>query len=197
MSTNEAVNLLKLEGEFDLIKLKAAYRSRLKEWHPDLNQHRPEKATVMAQKINAAYDALEAIAQSQASTDKGKGLGFSDWFSYVRLNLVDWEKQFKKEWQYYAYGKSCLGEPYAGLNYSTCIENFRRGAMQPKPEWFKHALFNDTPENRRKYREHLLKIAPNPKMAEVWARKYFNLEFGDGSWIFYIEPGKEAVKVAV
>jgi hypothetical protein len=142
----------------------------------------------MAQKINAAYDTLEAIAQS-----KGAPFGIdAEWLAYAAVRQKDWEKSFRKDWVQ-AYRKTHLNEHYPGLHLGSCVENWRRGWQSPPPLWFRGALFEDTPENRRKYRAHLLEIAPNPAMAEVWARKSFNLEFGDGSWVFYITPAKLAL----
>jgi len=40
-------------------EIKLAFRYKMKEWHPDFNPHRIDEATVMAQKINAAYEILK------------------------------------------------------------------------------------------------------------------------------------------
>src|SRR5689334_7199426 len=39
-------------------EIKKAFRKLMNEWHPDRNSHRIEEATVMSQKIIAAYTVL-------------------------------------------------------------------------------------------------------------------------------------------
>lgn len=39
-------------------EIKKAFRIKITEWHPDLNQHREAEATVMSKKIIAAYSLL-------------------------------------------------------------------------------------------------------------------------------------------
>ena len=39
-------------------EIKSAFRKKITEWHPDLNQHRIQEATIMSQKIIAAYTLL-------------------------------------------------------------------------------------------------------------------------------------------
>jgi len=41
-------------------EIKAAYRKKVMEWHPDRNAHREAEATEMMKKINAAYTILTA-----------------------------------------------------------------------------------------------------------------------------------------
>lgn len=181
MTIEEAMNILNLQHGFDLAHLKLAYRDLIKKWHPDLNPKRIKKATEMCQTINAAYDLLESMARSKWGSDQ-------KWSSHVQENLPKWEKIFKFEWRN-AYAKALVDEQFPGLHFNTCIENFRRGFIEPRPEWFLHCLFKDSPQDRLRYRELLLKIAPNPTMKEIWARKYFLLEFGEG-WVFYLPPGR-------
>ncbi|MBE9178738.1 J domain-containing protein [Oculatella sp. LEGE 06141] len=180
-----ALNLLALEAPFELIQLKDAYRREIKKWHPDLNPHRLEKATEHCQDLNAAYDLLEATL---AANNKQQSPLWAEW---MNKKLPEWEREFKDLWRN-AYWKTALGEnkPDSGLHYSTCIANFKRAAIEPRPEWFKGCLFADTPESRTQYREHLLKIAPNQKLREEWARKYFALEFGESCWVFYLPASR-------
>lgn len=39
-------------------EIKKAFRTKMKEWHPDYNPHRLHEATEMSKKINAAYSLL-------------------------------------------------------------------------------------------------------------------------------------------
>jgi hypothetical protein len=180
---------LKTQEHFNLIQLKEAYRRELKLWHPDLNPHRLQEATVRCQQLNAAYDLLETTASARPEA-QGKA-----WESWLNSQLPKWEKEFKALWRS-AYQRSCGDQSYPGLHFSTCIINFKRMAIAPRPEWFRHCLFKDTPESRTQYREHLLKIAPNQKFREEWARKYFALEFDEGNWVFYLPPAKELLTAA-
>lgn len=179
ISIVEALNLLNLESDFNLIQLKDAYRQQIRKWHPDLNPDLLEQATEVCKRINIAYDLLEATA-----TAKGKRLDGRAWSEWIEKQLPKWEQEFKTLWRI-AYQKT-QGGAYPGLHFNTCIANFQRGAIEPRPEWFKGCLFKDTPQNRTAYREHLLKIAPNQKFCEEWARKYFALEFGESQWVFYL-----------
>lgn len=174
---DEALKLLNLETPFDICQLKDAYRREVKQWHPDLNPDRTEEATEYCKMLNNAYDLLEAAASVQC-------LDQENWNVWVAQRLKRWEKEFKRWWrEAYIQTKEGL---HPGLHFNTCISNFRRGAIDPRPEWFKNCLFKDTVENRICYREHLLKIAPNQKLKEEWAKKYFDLEFGESEWVFYL-----------
>ena len=126
--------------------------------------------------VDAAYDFL----QQRATEDKTE-LGSSRWSEYYRESLPKWEEQFKKQWQW-AYKQKL------GLTYSTVIERFARAYIRPRREWFLGTLFpKATLQEKEKYRAHLLAIAPNRQFAEVWALKYYRLEFGEDSpWIFYL-----------
>lgn len=188
MNFQEALNTLNLEAPFDLIQLKAAYRDMIRKWHPDVNRDRPKKATEMAQLINSAYDLLKDCSHVKAD------FGGKHWTDYLKSQLPKWEKEFKQGWRN-AYANASTGEAYAGMHLFTYIQNFKRGHIEPRPEWFRGVLFpDDAPSNRVKYRELLLKIAPNQKMREEWARKYFTLEFGESTWIFYLPPCKQMLR---
>jgi hypothetical protein len=188
-SFTEALNLLNLEPDFNLIQLKDAYRQQVKKWHPDLNPDRLEKATEICKRINIAYDLLEAAASSQ-----GKRLDGRAWSEWIEKQLPKWKREFKTQWRI-AYQKSQSGS-HPGLHFHSCIANFRRGAIEPRPEWFKGCLFKDTPQNRTIYREHLLKIAPNQKLREEYSRKYFALEFGESQWVFYLPASVAMLQAA-
>lgn len=69
MSFDEATEILKEQAEtpYTILgvsqsatkaEIKAAFRSKVKEWHPDRNAHREAEATEMMKKINAAYTVL-------------------------------------------------------------------------------------------------------------------------------------------
>ncbi|MBW4469207.1 MAG: DnaJ domain-containing protein [Stenomitos rutilans HA7619-LM2] len=182
MTFEEAINLLALESPFTLIQLKDAYRRMIRQWHPDLNPQRLQKATEVAQDLNAAYDLLEAVASVEA--DNGQ-----KWSDYLAQKLPRWEREFKQGWQG-AYHRTCLSDAFPGLHLHTFIHTFRRSRIEPRPEWFRGVLFADRGNDRTHYREHLLKIAPNRTMREEWARKYFTLEFGESSWVFYLPSSR-------
>lgn len=187
MTLDEAMNLLAIDAPFNLVQLKDAYRRLIKRWHPDINSS--AKATEMCQLINVAYDRLESLAS--------KNFGTEDWSSYTRRMLPEWEAKFKERWRM-SYRMAIDSELYGGLHYSTFLIGFRRSYIEPRPEWFRGVLFpNDRPSDRVKYREQLLAIAPNRLMREEWARKYFSLEFGDSSWIFYLPPSRRELAGAV
>lgn len=40
-------------------EIKTAFRTKMKEWHPDFNPHRIDEATAMSKKIIAAYTILK------------------------------------------------------------------------------------------------------------------------------------------
>jgi curved DNA-binding protein CbpA len=179
----ESLNLLNLEAEYSLIQLKESYRREVKKWHPDLNPHL--KTTETCQRLIIAYELLTTLltAKGKHQTD-GK-----EWTKYMNEKLPEWEQEFKDWWRK-AYQKTCTNEPYAAMHLNSAIVNFRRGAIEPRPAWFEHCLFPDTPKQRTYYREHLLKIAPNQTFREEWARKYFALEFGEGRWVFYLPASR-------
>jgi len=82
------------------------------------------------------------------------------------------------------------GRPRKALFLS--VADFARGYIYPPANWFHRALFGKPSKithknNENKYRAHLLAIAPNPKMAESYAKKYWELEF-QRKWVFYL-PG--------
>lgn len=184
---NNALNVLDLEVDCNLIQLKMAYRAAVHKWHPDKHiGESPEKiqqATEMFLLIDQAYDFLEPILRERNKLSKG------ELESWQKSRLPKWEKQFRALWRS-AYQHTVSGQQYAAMELNTCILTFTRAAIAPPNSWFLHCLFEDTPEKRTMYREQLLRIAPNKTMKEVWARKYFNLEFG-GGWIFYL-PGAPA-----
>lgn len=171
MNIEQALKTLELSTPFTLQELKATYRLAVKRTHPDLGG---SDAAFM--QVNAAYDFL----QQRATEDKTE-LGSSRWSEYYRESLPKWEMGFKKQWRW-AYKQNL------GLTYSTVIERFARAYIRPKNEWFLGTLFPDaTLLEKEKYRIHLLGIAPNRQFAEVWALKYYRLEFGEDSpWIFYL-----------
>lgn len=178
-----ALNLLGVEPGCSLVQLKVAYRSLIKKWHPDLNLHRLQKATEQTQLINQAYDLLEGCVGYTKQARK-------QWSDFQVQMEPKWRKEFQQSWML-AYQKACADStPYGGMHLHSTIEYCRRSRISPPDEWFRGALFKDTPEQRSHYQEWLLKKAPNQKLKEEWARKYFALEFGSG-WVFYLPARKE------
>jgi DnaJ-domain-containing protein 1 len=58
-STNESPHfILGVSTSASLSEIKSAYRTKMKEWHPDTNQHRIEEAVAMAKTLSAAYAIL-------------------------------------------------------------------------------------------------------------------------------------------
>lgn len=183
LTVADSLAILNLESPFNLIQLKDAYRVQIRSWHPDLNPDRLKEATDRTQAINFAYDLLEVTARAK-TPDR-------HWSEYMRQQLPEWEKKFRSEWRS-AYQASLHDLPglHRGLHVSTAIINFRRAAIEPRREWFLNCLFEDSPQMRTFYREHLLAIAPNPTLREDFARRYLTYEFGEGAWIFYLPASK-------
>ncbi|MBD1929800.1 hypothetical protein H6F74_26720 [Trichocoleus sp. FACHB-90] len=171
MNIEQALKTLELATPFTLHELKAAYRQAVKRTHPDLGG-----SSAAFVQVDRAYDFLQ-----QRATDDKTELGSSRWSEYYRECLPKWEKEFRQQWRK-AYKQNL------GLAYSTVIERFARAYIRPKSEWFLGALFaRASLQEKEKYRAHLLAIAPNRQFAEVWALKYYRLEFGEDSpWIFYL-----------
>ncbi|MBD1942504.1 hypothetical protein H6F50_09070 [Coleofasciculus sp. FACHB-712] len=171
MNIEQALKTLELATPFTLHELKAAYRQAVKRTHPDLGG-----TSAAFVQVDAAYDFLQ-----QRATDDKTQMGSDCWAEYYKERLPQWEKNFRQQWRK-AYKQNL------GLAYFTTIERFARAYIRPKREWFLGALF-PTPslQQKEKYRLHLLAIAPNRQFAEVWALKYYRLEFGEDSpWIFYL-----------
>lgn len=170
-----------------LIELKSAYRRKMLQWHPDVCSN--PKAVEKSIAINAAYDFLASVL-----TVAEKAHDSDQWKSYCQQRMVEWEKLFKKRWKD-AYIKS-LSDPVVaarGLHFNSCIEFFRRSYIEPKPEWFYGTIFGSKgTEFQQDYRNHLLVIAPNQKMREAYAYKYWKLEF-NAPWTFYLPAGKELI----
>ncbi|OQP65450.1 hypothetical protein A3860_17450 [Niastella vici] len=51
-------SILGVSTNATISEIKSAYRTKMKQWHPDSNQHQIEKAVEMAQKLSAAYATL-------------------------------------------------------------------------------------------------------------------------------------------
>jgi hypothetical protein len=171
-----ALKTLSLESPFTLIELKAAYRKAALKTHPDMGGSKTDFIAV-----DQAYDYLKSLANLDESVNS----------SYWEKRLPELEKKFKAEWKN-AYKQ--VRKDRTGLWYSTCIERFARSYIDPKPEWFKGVIFGKkaTHADAEEYRAFLATIAPNRRHSENWARKYYQLEFGDRlPWVFYL-PGRTA-----
>ncbi len=176
MNISTALNTLSLESPFTLLELKAAYRKAALKTHPDTGGS--EKAFIA---VDNAYDFLKSLAKDDTQITS----------SYWEKRLPKLEKDFQEQWKK-AWGKA--KKDRTGLWFSTCIERFTRGHIEPRKEWFSGAIFGKqaTLADAEEYRAFLLLIAPNRKHAEQWARKYYCLEFGNKlPWVFYL-PGHAA-----
>lgn len=175
MTVIEALLLLDLVEPFTIAQLKSAYRKLIQEWHPDTNAS--PGALEISQRLNVAHALLKKFATEPEET----GDSLHDDTTYVNKIIQQWMD---------VYRETLKGGIDAGLHYFTFLESRRRKNEKLKPEWFRNALFEDSPAARLKYREHLIKIAPHRDMKEIWARHYFLMEFGDG-WIFYLPGGRD------
>lgn len=197
---DSAIALLNLEPEFDLVALKDAYRAAVKRTHPDAGGTESEFILV-----DRAYDLLQATIRATQG---------ERWDKYRAENLSRWEKEFRVGWKTVcndglkspAYVEKGYSGFRYGLWYGTFCERFARSHTEPLKEWFLHCVYptdflaptrGDAPNHiqiRTTYREHLIRIAPNKLLAEVWARKYYQLEFGENApWVFYLMPAREEV----
>jgi len=193
LTPKEAIAILKLPDEFDLFDLKTAYRTASKKAHPDAGGTEAKFI-----QVNRAYDLLMSLVLKQDGSSER-------WNLHVAENLGKWEKVFRKSWKAMVDRGLCNPEHQYnnanryGLWYSTTIENFARNYTEPLPSWFLNCVYPpligggmSMAEVRQRYREHLIQIAPNKTLSEVWARKYWCLEFGESvPWVFYLMPAKE------
>jgi hypothetical protein len=198
MSVQDAIALLNLPENFDLLDLKTCYRTAAKATHSDVGG---EDAQFI--EIKRAYDLLNTMLHKQSGSSER-------WDAYLLENLQKWEGIFRKQWKAMC-DRGLINPAHQynnanryGLNYSTCIENFTREYCEPMPGWFLNCVYPpllgsgiSIAETRQRYREHLIAIAPNKTMSEIWARKYFCLEFGESvPWVFYLPPAKEVSDAA-
>lgn len=187
---DRARQVLGLKTEtFTLIELKRAFRDQMRIWHPDVTERPQEDALERAKEISGAYDFLQKMLLAQ-----GDGRAFAGWSRYVSQNVAQWEKIFIARWQIAV--KLSYSDPdpkVRGLHFNTVIIRFREGYIEPPLAWFFGAIFPEpTEENQKQYREHLLRIAPNQKLREEWAKKYWQLEF-KRPYTFYLPASKSTL----
>lgn len=157
LSPKEAIDLLKLPAEFDLLDLKTAYRSASKKAHPDTGGTEAKFV-----QVNRAYDLLMALVlKNNGSSER--------WNLHVAEKMGEWEQEFRRQWKTmvdrglinptYEYN----GKHRYGLWYSTTIENFTRNHTEPLPSWFLNCIYPpllggglSMLEVRQRYREHLI-----------------------------------------
>lgn len=183
LTISQALKILSLQSPFSMVELKAAYRSAALKAHPDCGG----KAELFMQ-VDTAYDFLKSCAKDS------KEITTSYWQDYWQSRLDKLEEEFKKAWQE---AFKTAKQEKNGMWFSTCVERFARAYMRPKTEWFEGVLFKDsTTKTKNSYREFLLEIAPNKRLREEWALKYYRLEFGwDTPYIFCLPPSKEVANV--
>ena len=196
MNRIQALQLLNLDSSADLTTVKSAYRSLSRAHHPDAGGSASKFI-----EIKLAYD----VASEYCQVD-------SRWEKEQVSKLPKWRIDFRKRWLN-AYLKTFSQRPDDGLHFNTCIDDFRRGFIYPPQDWFTHAIFGEslklpnakagslinaaqaTAEDFHAfYRAHLLRIAPNPKFSESYAKKYFELEFAE-KWVFYLPPANQLLAV--
>ena len=128
-------------------------------------------------KVDTAYDLLKHYVTGSQNVSS----------SYWLKNFLDLEKKFKQAWQ--EAFKTAKNES-TGLWYSTCIKRSSGAYIYPHDDWYRGVLFPEpTTSDRDYYREFLLSVAPNQKLREEWAIKYYRLEFGFNTpYTFYLAP---------
>ncbi|WP_341531818.1 DnaJ domain-containing protein (plasmid) [Nostoc sp. UHCC 0302] len=178
LTITQALQILKLRSPFAMADLKKAYRTAALNTHPDCGGSNAKFI-----RVDAAYDLLKSCASDFHKLDDDY------WVNYWESRLEDLRKKFIKDWRNaFETAKS----QNQGMWFSTCIERFARAYMRPRTEWFEGVLFpKSTPHVRDKYRQLLLEIAPNQRLREEWALKYYRLEFGFNTpYVFYLPPAK-------
>lgn len=185
MYVQQALNILGLATPFTLAELKSAYRKAALKAHPDCGGTEAEFI-----KVDNAYDLLKSLSKDEKDVSTKPEY----WVRYWEERLKDLESTFRDEWKK-AYKQAKEDTQIKGIWYSTVITRFTRAYMEPKPEWFNGCLFNSkSAKSKQSYREFLLSIAPNQKLREAWAMKYYKLEFGEETpWTFYLAPSKQAI----
>jgi hypothetical protein len=184
MTINQAIKILGLKSPFSMAELKTAYRKLCLLTHPDCGG---KSENFIA--VDSAYDLLKTY------TNDFKDINDEYWEKYWNKRIKNLEKEFAKSWkQTFEIAKSEKN----GMWFSTCIERFARAYMRPRVEWFQGVLFQDaTTEAKNLYRELLLEIAPNQRLREQWAIKYYRLEFGyETPYTFYLPPAKELLNAS-
>ena len=196
MNREEAIKILGLDQQksFDLSTLKSAYRQKCFQCHPDHGG-----SAEAFRRLAAAYDMIAETCMI------GQG-----WGKTQVENIPKWRKDFRQLWRK-AYEKSLSQKIDDGLHFHTCIENFRRGYIYPPQDWFLDAIFGGSSklkgdgyallekaivngeDAKTYYRNHLLRIAPNQRMAESYAKRYFELEF-EAKWVFYLPSSVDQLR---
>lgn len=178
LTISQSLTALNLKSPFSMAELKQAYRQAALKTHPDCGGSEEVFRTV-----DTAYDTLKPCATDKDIADAT----YCEQYWNERLDKL--EKKFREEWLK-AFNQAKTTK--SGLWFSTCVERFARAYMHPKAEWFEGVLFKkNNLKNREDYRQLLLEIAPNRKLKEQWALKYYRLEFGFNTpYIFYLPPAK-------
>lgn len=176
MKISQAIALLELSENFSLLELKSAYRKSALRYHPDCGGKQEDFI-----KIDQAYDFLKSYATDAKTFNQS---------IYWESRISDLREKFRTEWKKYV--KKAKDER-TGLWFSTCIERFSRSYTYPRKEWFYGLILgvNASEKKKREFQELLKEIAPNQKMREQWALKYYRLELGEETpYVFYLMPCK-------
>jgi curved DNA-binding protein CbpA len=176
MNSQKALQVFGVDKIPELSDLKSLYRRLSLVCHPDRGGSHERFV-----ELQNAYDILSQTAE----------IGLK--YQHIQSeNIAKWRKVFEEVWRS-AYAKAKADQSkIAGLHFSTCIEDFRRGYIYPPREWFYRVLFGDQ-DKSQEYREFLLKVAPNSLFREAYARKYWELEC-QGKWVFYLPPRIEQLR---
>jgi hypothetical protein len=189
LNITEALKVFRLQEMPDYTGLKTQYRLRSFETHPDTGGT-DEKF----QELSRAMFCLEQFV-----------LPDRKWSREQADKLPEWEKEFQSRWKQ-AFNNSLRQKADDGLHFQTTIKNFSSGHIYPLEQWFTNVLFGvksnilsnssiiqkqlkDKETAQEFYRRHLLRIAPNPRMAETYAKRYWELEFKE-KWIFYLPAAR-------
>jgi DnaJ-class molecular chaperone len=176
MQLLQAINLLNLPEKFNLLELKSAYRKAALKHHPDCGGKQENFI-----KIDKAYDLLKSYAVDYKTFNESIYWAAKD----TRLKDIfatNWKKAVKQS-----------KKESNGMWFSTCIERFARSYAYPRKAWFEGLILGSKPSEKKKrdFQEKLKAIAPNQRLKEEWALKYYRLELGESSqYVFYLSPAK-------
>jgi hypothetical protein len=193
-AVDEALKIFALEAIPEMGQLKATYRKLATKMHPDAGGTNNGFLV-----LQDAYDCL--VQYATAGTN---------WQKEQLEHIEEWRKLFRDGWKE-TYQKTRMDTSAAkGLHFNTYLESFRRAYVYPPSDWFTYALFGKpkqqitavdsktgikATEFKQTYRQHLLRIAPNPRMAESYAKKYWELEFCE-KWVFYLPACIEQLRAS-
>ena len=72
MDLDEALQFLHLRADSTITELETSFRTLIKVYHPDKNQHRTEWSHQMTVKLNEAYDLIHCLIEERAKKEQEK-----------------------------------------------------------------------------------------------------------------------------